>query len=159
MIELIGITEGDDMRQGTFEWMKSVNKSLILNKVRTDGPISRAEIAKQTKLTPPTVSSNVKELIEQGIVKESELGESQGGRKPTMLLIDSEAFYMIGVDVGPKTVECIVANLAGEIIERSMNTLTLPLTNDARSEERRVGKECRCRGRAEESREHEEDEE
>jgi len=131
MIELIGITEGDDMRQGTFEWMKSVNKSLILNKVRTDGPISRAEIAKQTKLTPPTVSSNVKELIEQGIVKESELGESQGGRKPTMLLIDSEAFYMIGVDVGPKTVECIVANLAGEIIERSMNTLTLPLTNDA----------------------------
>src|SRR5690625_316973 len=131
MIVLIGMKEGNDMRQGTFQWMKSVNKSIILNKIRTDSPISRAEIAKQTKLTPPTVSNNVKELIEQGIVKESELGESQGGRKPTMLLINSDAFYIIGVDVGPKTVECIVVNLSGEIIERSTNTLTLPLTNDA----------------------------
>src|SRR5690625_1384977 len=105
MIELIGITEGDDMRQGTFEWMKSVNKSLILNKVRTDGPISRAEIAKQTKLTPPTVSSNVKELIEQGIVKESELGESQGGGKPTILLSVAKPFIIMAVMVVPKPVD------------------------------------------------------
>lgn len=127
---MIGFRKGDDMRQGTFEWMKSVNKSVILNKVRTDGPISRAQIAKQTKLTPPTVSSNVKELIEQGIVRESELGKSQGGRKPTMLLINSQAFHIIGVDVGPTTVECILANLSGEIIERTTDNLTLPLTND-----------------------------
>ncbi len=78
------------MRQGTFQWMKSVNKSIILNKIRTDAPISRAQIAKETKLTPPTVSSNVKELIDQGIVIESKLGESQGGRKPTMLLINNQ---------------------------------------------------------------------
>jgi N-acetylglucosamine repressor len=69
--------------------MKSVNNSIIVNKIRTDSPISRAQIAKETKLTPPTVSSNVKELIDQGIVKESKLGESQGGRKPTMLLINN----------------------------------------------------------------------
>ena len=95
--------EVQKIRKGTFEWMKSVNRSIILNKIRTDSPISRAQIAKDTKLTPPTVSSNVRALIDQGIVVESVLGESQGGRKPTMLLINNEAFYVIGVDVGPVT--------------------------------------------------------
>src|SRR5690625_4404399 len=111
------------MRQGTFQWMKSVNKSIILNKIRTNAPISRAEIAKETKLTPPTVSSNVKELIEQGLVKESELGESQGGRKPTMLLINQQAFYVIGVDAGPEKIECILSDLSGAKIGKHTSEL------------------------------------
>lgn len=109
--------------------MKSVNKSIILNKIRTDAPISRAQIAKETKLTPPTVSSNVKELIDQGIVKESKLGESQGGRKPTMLLINNQGFYIVGVDAGPEMIECILTDLSGKIIIRTSSKLTMPLTN------------------------------
>lgn len=120
---------GVDIRRGTFEWMKSVNRSIILNRIRTESPISRAQIAKDTKLTPPTVSSNVKALIEQGLVVESVLGESQGGRKPTMLLINNEAFYVIGVDVGPQEIDYVIANLAGNIMTRIERRLTTPLTN------------------------------
>lgn len=116
------------MRQGTFQWMKSVNKSIILNKIRKDGPISRAQIARETSLTPPTVSSSVKELIEQKIVEESDLGQSQGGRKPTMLIINNQAFAIIGVDAGPERIECIVADLAGKVLKRSEVKLQLPIT-------------------------------
>lgn len=118
------------MQRGTFQQMKSVNKSIILNKIRTASPISRAQIAKETTLTPPTVSSIVKELIEQGIVSESSLGESQGGRKPTMLLINSSAFYVIGVDAGPETVECILTDLSGRVMERTVNNISIPITNE-----------------------------
>lgn len=118
------------MREGTFQWMKSVNRMIILNKIRTDGPISRAQIAKDTKLTPPTVSSNVKTLIEEGIIEESELGESRGGRKPTMLLIRHTAFYIIGVDIGPENINCVVADLVGTIYTRTSSSLVLPLTNE-----------------------------
>ena len=118
------------MQRGTFQQMKSVNKAIILNKIRTDAPISRAQIAKETKLTPPTVSSIVKELIEQGIVSESNLGESQGGRKPTMLLINSSAFYIIGVDAGPEMVKCILTDLSGKVIERTESNIDMPITND-----------------------------
>ncbi|MDN3438474.1 ROK family transcriptional regulator [Planococcus sp. APC 3900] len=117
------------MRQGTFQWMKSVNKSMILNKIRKDGPISRAQIARETNLTPPTVSSNVKELIEQKMVEESDVGQSLGGRKPTMLVINNEAFYIIGVDAGPESIECIVADLAGRKLKRSETKLQLPINN------------------------------
>ena len=118
------------MQRGTFQLMKSVNKSIILNKIRTSEPISRAQIAKDTKLTPPTVSSIVKELIEQELVRESDLGESKGGRKPTMLHINNNAFYVVGVDAGPETVECILADLSGKIVERVSSKLNIPITND-----------------------------
>ncbi|KAA6472935.1 ROK family transcriptional regulator [Bacillus swezeyi] len=118
------------MQRGTFQLMKSVNKSIILNKIRTAEPISRAQIAKETRITPPTVSSIVKELIDQGLVKESTLGNSSGGRKPTMLHINTGAFYVIGVDAGPETVECILTDLAGGIFQRTSSLLEKPLTND-----------------------------
>lgn len=119
------------MQRGTFKLMKSVNKSIILNKIRKFEPISRAQIAKDTKLTPPTVSSIVKELIDQQIVLESNRGQSMGGRKPTMLHINKTAFYILGVDAGPEQIECIVADLAGRIQARHSYTLDLPVTNDA----------------------------
>ncbi|WP_217586504.1 ROK family protein [Lentibacillus saliphilus] len=107
------------MKRGTFQLMKSVNKSLILNTIRTSEPISRAQIAKKTELTPPTVSSIVKELLEEELVVESDLGESQGGRKPTMLLINHDAFYVIGVDVSPDSIKCIAGSLSGKVIVRA----------------------------------------
>lgn len=117
------------MRHGSFQWMKSMNKSIILNKIRKDGPISRAQIARETNLTPPTVSSNVKELLEQKIVEERDVGESQGGRKPTMLVINDQAFCIIGVDAGPENIQCIVSDLAGKILKRSEIKLELPVNN------------------------------
>lgn len=118
------------MQRGTFQLMKSVNKSIILNKIRISEPISRAQIAKETKLTPPTVSSIVKELIEQGIVRESALGVSQGGRKPTMLLINSDAIYVIGVDAGPETVACMLVDLSGKVVGRTASKINPSITNE-----------------------------
>ncbi|WP_028783938.1 ROK family transcriptional regulator [Thalassobacillus devorans] len=118
------------MQRGSFELMKSVNKSIVLNKIRTSEPISRAQIAKETKLTPPTVSSIVRELMEEGLVRESKLGESNGGRKPTMLHINSQAFYVIGVDAGPEAVDCVLTDLTGQIFEQSSYAIPKPLTNE-----------------------------
>lgn len=116
------------IQTGSFQWMKSLNKSIILNQIRTSGPISRAQIAKDTKLTPPTVSSIVKELIEQGLVKESNLGTSQGGRKPTMLVINSKEFYIIGIDAGPKEMEMILSDLSGQIIYETSYPITTSIS-------------------------------
>src|SRR5699024_8928842 len=42
-------------------------------------------------------------------------GESLGGRKPTMLLVNKNGSYVIGIDAGPKTIKCILSNLSGQI--------------------------------------------
>ena len=74
---------------GSFERMKSHNQSTVLNMIRLREPISRAEIAKLTNLTPPTVSSLVSELIEKNLITEEQSTKSKaGGRKPIMLRIN-----------------------------------------------------------------------
>ncbi|WP_018931698.1 ROK family transcriptional regulator [Gracilibacillus lacisalsi] len=119
------------MQRGSFQWMKSINKSIILNKIRTAGTISRAQIAKETQLTPPTVGSIVKELLEQGLIKESQLGISQGGRKPTMLVLNTNGFHIIGIDVGPSDIRFIISDLAGEIVDEVEQEIAEALTNDS----------------------------
>ncbi|GGE16961.1 N-acetylglucosamine repressor [Marinithermofilum abyssi] len=107
------------MQIGSFRWMKSINKSAILNVIRLHGPISRAEIAKHTKLTPPTVTNIVAELLESRLVVESDLGQSTGGRKPIMLTINAEAFCVVGVYAGAKRVQAVSADLNGNILEEA----------------------------------------
>ncbi len=114
---------------GSFQLIKSLNRSIILNKIRLHAPISRAEIAKQTTLTPPTVSNIVKELLENGIVVETNQGESSGGRKPTLLKINSNAYYMIGIDIGPKYLRIITANLNGTILQSAQKSIPIPISN------------------------------
>ena len=124
------VLEETNMKRGSFQQMKALNKSIILTKILEDGPISRAQIAKETKLTPPTVGSLVKELIEQKMVIESSQGESKGGRKPTMLVINEKGHYMIGIDAGSRNIEGILTDLSGKIITHVKNKLTLPITED-----------------------------
>ncbi|HHU20027.1 MAG TPA: ROK family transcriptional regulator [Bacilli bacterium] len=118
------------MKRGSFQQMKALNKSIILTKILNDGPISRAQIAKETKLTPPTVGTIVKELIEQKMVIEGSQGQSKGGRKPTMLMINQNGHYMIGIDAGPRNIDAILTDLSGKIFTHVETRLTLPITED-----------------------------
>lgn len=108
---------------GSFKLMKSLNRTLILNIIRKDGPISRAEIAKIAKLTPPTVTNIVHELLEAQLVKESEMGASTGGRKPILLTINAESFYVIGLDVGIHKIRAVAADLNAAIKNEQVVTI------------------------------------
>ncbi|MGF7086770.1 glucokinase-like ROK family protein [Kroppenstedtia sanguinis] len=103
------------IQTGSFRWMKSINRSTILNVIRLQGPISRAEIAKVTRLTPPTVTNIVGELLQDGWVVECELGESTGGRKPILLNMNHQAFNVVGVYAGVKSIRVLSADPMGNI--------------------------------------------
>lgn len=118
------------MKRGSFQQMKALNKSIILTKILNDGPISRAQIAKETELTAPTVGTLVKELIEQKMVLESSQGESKGGRKPTMLVINQKGHYMIGIDAGPRNINGILTDLSGKMVAHVRTRLSLPITEE-----------------------------
>jgi predicted NBD/HSP70 family sugar kinase len=96
--------------------IKLVNKNLILELLEKKGPISRAELAKISKISPPTVSAIVEELIAEGIVSEIGEGNSSGGRKPTMLAYNPYAFDVIAVELKEGKIHCIATNLAGKVL-------------------------------------------
>lgn len=96
---------------GSFELIKNMNTSCVLNAIRENGKISRADIARRTGLTPATVSNITSELLELGLVEEAERGTSSGGRKPVMLSIRPKVCHFAGVHIGSDTLEAAVADL------------------------------------------------
>ncbi|MDT8858845.1 ROK family transcriptional regulator [Alkalihalobacillus sp. MEB130] len=114
---------------GSFQWMKTLNKSTILNTIRLHSPISRADIAKKTKLTPPTVTNIVAELLEANLVRESKVGTSQGGRKPILLTINDRHSFIVGIDVGGHLIRAVVTDLNAKIQAKCEIELPHELTN------------------------------
>lgn len=112
-------------KTGDKHLIREINKSLILKIVRERGPISRADIAPILGLNPATVSSNIKLLLNDRLIKEIGTGESSGGRKPILLALNEEFFNCIGVDVRKDKIIAAVLNLEGKI----QNRVELPLKN------------------------------
>ncbi|MBA9028715.1 ROK family transcriptional regulator [Peribacillus huizhouensis] len=115
---------------GSFQLMKSLNRSVILNTIRKKGGISRADIAKTTKLTPPTVSNLVKELLETEMIIETSLGVSSGGRKPTLLTLNSDMFHVIGLDIGSHHLKIILTDINGRIRKKQIHPIPDSITNE-----------------------------
>jgi glucokinase-like ROK family protein len=101
---------------GDLNLVKRMNKTIVLNHIRYDAPLSRAKIAELTGLTKATVSSLVGELIEQGLVREIGEGASSGGRKPVLLLFEAAAGYAVGVDLGINYILTVLTDLNGKVI-------------------------------------------
>ncbi|HLS52880.1 MAG TPA: ROK family transcriptional regulator, partial [Tissierellaceae bacterium] len=65
--------------------MRKSNKILILNLIREKRPISRAELAKITGMSPTSVSRIVSKLMEFGLIEETKLTSNGVGRKASLL--------------------------------------------------------------------------
>jgi glucokinase-like ROK family protein len=96
--------------------IKKINKSLVLEMIRTQGPLSRADVAQRSGLNKGTVSSLVKELIEEELVYEIGQGESSGGRRPVLLLFNEKAGFSIGIDLGVHYILGVLTDLQGNVM-------------------------------------------
>lgn len=97
-------------------FIKNQNQRVILNELMKHEQISRAKLAKITKLNKATISSQVSFLIEKKLVKEVGTGLSSGGRKPVMLVFNEKAGYAIGVDIGVTYILTVLTDLDGNMI-------------------------------------------
>ncbi|WP_139891620.1 MULTISPECIES: ROK family transcriptional regulator [unclassified Bacillus (in: firmicutes)] len=97
--------------------IKINNKLKILESIRDNAPISRADLAQKLGLTKGTVSTLVNELLEANICYETGPGESSGGRRPVMLLFQHSAAHVIGIDIGVNYILGVLTDLNGNIIK------------------------------------------
>src|ERR1700738_547328 len=72
-------------RLASRDLMRDLNASLIVNLVKQQGPISRADLARQSRLSPATVSGITGRLVRSEILSEIAVGPSNGGRPPALL--------------------------------------------------------------------------
>lgn len=102
-------------QKATRRQTKAHNKRLILKIVYDQELISRVDISRSTRLTRPTVSSIVAELIEEGLVEEAGQTPSSGGKPATLLSVPADARHLIGVDLANSVFRGSVVNLRGKV--------------------------------------------
>jgi predicted NBD/HSP70 family sugar kinase len=103
---------------GTPSLLRAINARTILELVQRSGPISRAQVARDSGLSKPTVSLGLGALLEVGLVRE--VGRSSGGRGPSAVLyeLNPEAGWVVGIDVGRQWVRAALADITGTIAAR-----------------------------------------
>jgi len=106
------------MKKATRQHTKSHNIRLILRTIYEQGNISRAELARTTHLTRPTVSDIVRELMSNHFVVETGQGPSAGGKRPTLLSVAHADHNIIALDLGSREFRGAIVNLKGKIIKR-----------------------------------------
>lgn len=98
--------------------LRSNNEWLLLERLRTDGPSSRAQLARDTGLSKPTVSAALATLEQGGLVREAGLFAPERGRTAVLYEPDPAAGHVLGVDIGRGRLRVAVADLTGELIAR-----------------------------------------
>ncbi len=88
----------------------------ILDTIRKKGPIARAEISRLIGLNIVTVTSYVDQYIKKNVIQEVGIDVSSGGRKPTLVDLNPNAVFMIGVGLNIVDMIAVLCNLKGEIL-------------------------------------------
>jgi predicted NBD/HSP70 family sugar kinase len=99
--------------------IRALNERTLLAQLRAHAPVSRAELARLSGLSKPTVSVAVDSLERSGLVRP--VGERTGvaGRAALLYEVDPEAGYVLGLDVGRLKLRGALMDLAGTVLARS----------------------------------------
>ncbi len=88
------------MKKSSLQDLKKKNRQVILNTILNGGPMSRTELAEKTRLSPSTVSGLVSGLLESGLLVETGVTISTGGRSRIELAINGSYGDIVVVEIG-----------------------------------------------------------
>jgi N-acetylglucosamine repressor len=101
------------VRVATRGTTREINRRIALNLIRTNQPISRADLARLMGTRRGAISLLVDQLIRDRAIFEGATGEARRGRKPTFLYIDSRQRCVVGVDIRPTRTFVMMTDLVG----------------------------------------------
>jgi predicted NBD/HSP70 family sugar kinase len=91
----------------------------IFNLIQKKGQLSKQSIQLLTNLKLTTLNRIINDLLSKELIVEDSIGESTGGRKPTLYNVNSTKFYFIGIDISRTYTQIVVSNLRMQILKES----------------------------------------
>ena len=108
---------------------KYILKKRIIQLLYLEGNKSIPDIGRATGMSIPTITRTITELIEEGLVLDNGIGASIGGRKPNLYLLNAEARYVLGIDMGRFSTHIAILNLNRQIVSNE-GIIELELEHD-----------------------------
>ena len=103
---------------GTQSRLRALNARAVLEVIDRSGPVARADVARLTGLSKPTVALALGSLLAAGTVREA--GVVSGRKGPAALLyqLDATLAWGIAIDLGHDRIRVAVADLSGTVRAR-----------------------------------------
>lgn len=105
---------------GSHSDLRVANRARLIDLLRSHGPMTQADLARASGLSPATVSSIARELRDEGWLEEPEEGD--GGRRRALALSRS-AGVAVGIDFGHSHVRVAIADLAHTVLAEAEKPL------------------------------------
>ena len=121
MRENDGMTSSEESAEQRWnrQRLRSANERLLLGRLRAGGAASRAQLARETGLSKPTVSSALAALEQAGLVREAGTQAPERGRVAVLYAPDPAAGYALGIDIGRDWLRVALADLDGSVVARA----------------------------------------
>src|SRR5579859_4533299 len=107
------------MTSGPVAASRAKTRGIVLDLIRAARTVSRVELAANSGLTPPTITQVVRELMDHGLVVEVGRGTSTGGKPPTLLQLNPQARYSVGLLFERNACVAVIVDLAGQLVART----------------------------------------
>ncbi len=104
--------------------IKQRNRSSIYQLLRRHEALSRQDIVSELQLSLPTVTQNLTELLQEGLIKESGTIGNTGGRRAKAFSTVSDAGTAIGVDITRNHITAVAVDLKGTVVAQTKNKIT-----------------------------------
>jgi N-acetylglucosamine repressor len=101
-----------------------LNERQVLRLLQARGPLSRAEVTRESGLSAPTVSKAVASLLKAGLLEEAEAPELARGRPAPKLRMATESAQVLGIAVDAGHCEVVSAGLDGVLHGESLTVAT-----------------------------------
>jgi predicted NBD/HSP70 family sugar kinase len=98
--------------------LKHLNERAVLEAIRGGAPISRAEIARRTGISKPTVSLALRALHAGGLVRETAPDPNRPHYGALFFEPVPEAALVLAVDIGTRFIRAALGDLGGNVLAR-----------------------------------------
>lgn len=93
--------------------LKLINRNKVYRYIYEKDKVSKQDIVRALGLSLPTISQNLSELFEMGLLQYAGTFESSGGRKPKKISIIPNARMVIGVEIKMEHINILAIDLKG----------------------------------------------
>ena len=106
--------------------MRQFNERVVLQAVRLNGSLAKADIARLTRLTPQTVQIIIARLEADGLVAKLAPVRGKVGQPSVPMVLNPDGAFSIGIKIGRRSLDMLLLDFTGQVRERLSLAYTFP---------------------------------
>ena len=106
--------------------MSQFNERIVLQAVRLNGSMPKADLARLTKLSTQTVSLIINRLLDSGLVLKLAPLRGKVGQPSVPIVLNPDGAFFIGIKIGRRSLDLLLVDFVGKVRQRSTVAYPFP---------------------------------